>query len=221
MHIITDFSSPNFSERPIGTRPQFIIMHYIEMPFMDALPQYLDPNVKLSPHYLIKKNGEIYNLVPDKHTAWHAGVSHWQNFSHLNDHSIGIEMDNLGNEPFTAKQMDACIELCHSLMQKHHIPRENILGHSDIAPDRKLDPGKFFDWKMMDKESIGMEFAKHRKMAENIYTYLNTPTSEKELSQIQQYLQNIGYHIDVTGQLDTQTNHVIRAFLTHFYPEVC
>lgn len=227
MNIITNISSPNYDERPEGATPQFIIMHYIEMPFEKALSEYLDADVKLSPHYLIKKTGEIYNLVPDKHRAWHAGKSCWNGIFGLNDHSIGIEMDNLGNEPFTNEQMTSCIKLCHILMEKHNIHRNNVLGHSDIAPDRKKDPGPFFDWNLLDKESIGIALTEHRKIAEKIHSlhllrdkeFSPTTSMHETISGFQQYLQNIGYDIEVNGKLDTTTQHVIMAFFTHFYPE--
>jgi N-acetylmuramoyl-L-alanine amidase len=151
MNIITNIKSPNFEPRESGCIPRFIILHYIAEPFESAISQYCDENIKLSPHYAIQKTGEIYNLVPDEYTAWHAGASYWQGIERLNHHSLGIEMDNMGNEPFTDKLMNSCIKLCQLLMQKHNIPRENVLGHSDIAPGRKIDPGRLFDWKLLDK----------------------------------------------------------------------
>jgi N-acetylmuramoyl-L-alanine amidase len=203
MNIITHIRSPNFEERPIGCVPRFIIIHYIEQPFDSAISQYCDINVKLSPHYAIKKTGEIYNLVPDEHVAWHAGVSYWKGIEKLNLHSLGIEMDNMGNEPFTDEQMDSCIKLCHSLIKRHNIPRENVLGHSDISPGRKADPGKFFNWKLLDKNGIGIP-GTHNLTGLSIYAK-------------QQYLKDMGYKIEITGLLDEQTNHVIQAFEDHFY----
>lgn len=206
MNIITNILSPNFDERPLGCSHRFVILHYTEMLFDDAISKLCDKNAGVSAHYLIKKTGEIYNLVLDKYKAWHAGSSCWKGLEKLNDHSIGIEIDNMGNEPFTKQQMDSCIVLCHFLMQKYHIPRENVLGHSDIAPDRKLDPGMFFDWKLLDKNGIGIP-CKH---------------DIKDLSIVekQQYLKDMGYKIEVTGELDEQTNYVIRAFDMHFCQDI-
>ena len=204
MNIITNIKSPNFEQSSNGYTPQFIILHYIKKPFEVAMSQYCDTAIKLSPHYAIKKTGEIYNLVPDEYTAWHAGVSCWKGIEQLNHHSLGIEMDNMGNEPFTEKQMDSCIKLCHLLMKKHNIPRENILGHSDIAPGRKVDPGKFFSWKLLDQNGIGIP------MKHNI--------TELDIAGQQRYLKDMGYKIEVTGLLDEQTSDVIRAFLDHFHP---
>ena len=202
MHIITNILSPNFEERPQGFGPRFVILHYTEMLFDDAISKLCDKNAKVSAHYLIKKTGEIYNLVEDKYIAWHAGLSYWKGVEKLNDHSIGIEIDNMGDEPFTSQQMDSCIELCHFLMKKYDISRDNVLGHSDIAPDRKVDPGMFFDWKLLDKNGIGIKYGHD--------------ISKMSVVEKQQYLKNMGYKIEVTGELDEQTNYVIRAFDMHF-----
>ena len=202
MHIITNILSPNFEERPQGCGPRFVILHYTEMLFDDAISKLCDKNAKVSTHYLIKKTGEIYNLVADKYIAWHAGVSYWKGLEKLNDHSIGIEIDNMGNEPFTTEQMDSCIALCYFLMKKYDIPRENVIGHSDIAPDRKVDPGMFFDWKLLDKNGIGIP-CKH-------------DISKIGIAAKQQYLKNMGYKIEVTGENDPQTQYVIKAFEDHF-----
>ncbi len=203
MNIITNIKSPNFEPRLDGSVPRFIILHYIEQPFDSAISQYCDINVKLSPHYAIKKTGEIYSLVPDEYTAWHAGASYWQGIERLNHHSLGIEMDNMGNEPFTDEQMESCIKLCHLLMQKHNIPRENVLGHSDIAPGRKADPGRFFDWKLLDKHGIGIP--------------LMHDISNLNITAKQQYLKDMGYKIEVTGKDDEQTQCVLKAFADHFH----
>lgn len=202
MHIITNITSPNFDKRPDGCSPKFIILHYTEMLFEDAIAKLCDKEAKVSAHYLIKKTGEIYNLVADEYTAWHAGVSYWNGITKLNDHSIGIEIDNMGNEPFTKEQMDSCITLCHSLMRQHNISRENVLGHSDIAPDRKLDPGIFFDWELLVPNGIGIE-GKH-------------DIGGLDIIGKQKYLKDMGYKIEVTGILDEQTKYVIRAFDLRF-----
>lgn len=201
MNIINS-PSPNFEPRENGSTPQFIILHFTEMTFDGALRRLCDPDAKVSAHYLIHKNGEIYNLVDDIYAAWHAGVSCWKGLERLNHHSIGIEIDNLGNEPFSEQQMQSCILLCKNLMQKYSIPRENVLGHSDIAPDRKVDPGKFFDWKMLDENEIGIPL---------IHEIGHLSIKEK-----QEYLKDMGYKIDVTGVNDPQTEFVIKAFEDHF-----
>lgn len=208
-NILTHIISPNFDLRPNECAPKFIILHYTEMLFDDAISKLCDKDAKVSAHYLIHKTGEIYNLVQDEYRAWHAGVSYWKDLDKLNDHSIGIEIDNMGNEPFVEAQMQSCISLCHLLMEKYHIPRENVLGHSDIAPDRKWDPGIFFDWTFLDQQEIGIKMDQ-----KNILE-----ACDGSISIVQQYLKDIGYKIEVTGINDLQTNYVIRAFLAHFYPQ--
>jgi len=210
MHIIANIISPNFDERPEGCKPQFVILHYTEMLFDDAMDRLCDQNAKVSAHYLIKKTGEIYNLVPDQYRAWHAGKSYWKGLEKLNDHSIGIEMDNMGDEPFVKEQMDSCIALCHFLMKKHDISRENVIGHSDIAPDRKIDPGVFFDWQLLDRNGIGIPCKHHSK------NHSKHHISHMNMSAKQRYLQDMGYKIEVTNANDAQTQYVMRAFESHF-----
>ena len=202
MQIITNIRSPNFEARPAGCTPSFIILHYTEMLFDDAIAKLCDPESKVSAHYVVHKDGTIYNLVSDEYRAWHAGASYWNGVANLNDHSIGIEIDNMGDEAFTDAQMQSVIKLSQFLMNKYNIPRENVIGHSDIAPDRKVDPGAFFDWKMLDKNGIGIP------MIHNI--------SSLNIADKQKYLKNMGYKIEVTGENDKQTQFVMKAFTDHF-----
>jgi len=188
-------------------------LHYTDMEFDEGISRLCDPLTKVSAHYLIHENGEIYNLIKDKNRAWHAGQSYWQGEVQLNDTSIGIELDNPGKNDFTPAQMQAAIKLCHYLQKQYNIPANNILGHSDIAPHRKIDPGLYFDWNLLQQNNIGMswkeihgpiEFFDLRKF--NI-TYLQTS------------LASIGYDLKVTGVFDQQTSNVIRAFQAHFNPK--
>ena len=116
MRINNNFFSPNYSNRV--KNPEYIIMHFTEMIFEDALAKLTDPEAQVSAHYLIKENGEIFQLVDDDNIAWHAGVSSWQGNEALNQNSIGIELDYLGNCEFKRAQMDACIELSKNLLKK-------------------------------------------------------------------------------------------------------
>ena len=112
-------------------------------------------NSKVSSHYLIGRDGKIINLVDEKKRAWHSGVSHWKGVDNLNDISIGIELENPGHEfgyiPFSKEQMDSLIYLCKELKSKYDIKEDWVLGHSDISPGRKLDPGDKFDWETIKK----------------------------------------------------------------------
>ena len=151
-----NFSLPKRSKNKI----KFIILHYTGMKKeSEALKKLCNPNSKVSSHYYIKKNGEIINLVPDLYQAWHAGKSSWKNFKSLNKHSIGIEITNPGHQfgykKFSVKQIVSIIKLLKHLKNKYKIDKKYILGHSDISPDRKKDPGEKFPWEMLTKNKIG------------------------------------------------------------------
>jgi len=148
--------SPNFDKRPKGVKINSIIIHYTGMKtFEDAYKRLCDKKSKVSSHYLIGRDGKIINLVDEKNRAWHAGFSHWKGIDNLNDISIGIELENPGHEfgyiPFSKKQMDALISLCKELKNKYDIKEDWVLGHSDISPDRKLDPGEKFEWNLIKR----------------------------------------------------------------------
>ena len=152
--------SINFNEIP---RPPkkiiYLIYHYTGMRSeKKAIKRLTDKNSKVSCHYFIKRNGEIINMVPDKFIAWHAGVSCWKNHKNLNNKSIGIEIQNSGHsgkyERFSAKQYKSLYFLTKILKRKYHIKSKNFLGHSDIAPDRKKDPGEKFPWKKLAKKRL-------------------------------------------------------------------
>jgi len=144
--------SPNFDKRPKGVKINSIIIHYTGMKtFNQAYKRLCDKKSKVSSHYLIGRDGRIMNLVDEKNRAWHAGFSHWKGIDNLNDISIGIELENPGHEfgyiPFSKKQMESLIFLCKKINKKYQIHPEWVLGHSDIAPKRKKDPGEKFNWK--------------------------------------------------------------------------
>ena len=139
---------------------KFIIFHYTGMKKeSDSIKKLTDIKSKVSCHYLIKSNGEIVVMVPDLYEAWHAGISFWKNFKSLNKHSIGIEISNPGHDynykKFSKKQIQSLKRLSQFLIKKYRINQKNILGHSDIAPTRKKDPGEKFPWKYFAKLGIG------------------------------------------------------------------
>ena len=125
----------------------------------DSIKRLIDIKSKVSCHYLVKINGEIVVMVPDLHEAWHAGVSSWKNYKFLNKSSIGIEISNPGHDynykKFSKKQIGSLKKLSKFLIKKYRINKKNILGHSDIAPDRKKDPGEKFPWKYLAKFKVG------------------------------------------------------------------
>ena len=151
--------SPNFDSRQADAITM-LVFHYTGMiSTTAALDRMCDPAAKVSAHYLIDENGETYRLVQEKHRAWHAGVSHWRGVSDVNSCSIGIELVNPGHEfgyrPFPEIQMTTLESLALSILDRHPIPPRNVVGHSDIAPARKMDPGELFDWRRLADRGIG------------------------------------------------------------------
>ena len=152
--------SPNFNlPKRLKHNIKFIIIHYTGMKKESAAIKRLqNPKSKVSSHYLIKRNGEIINLVPDLFEAWHAGVSSWKNFKSLNKNSIGIEITNPGHQHgykrFSKKQIFSLQKLLNILVKKYKIKKKYILGHSDISPGRKKDPGEKFPWEMLAKNKL-------------------------------------------------------------------
>jgi len=154
--------SPNFdSKKRSLDKINFIIFHYTGMKNQKkAIDKLLDIKSKVSCHYFIKNNGEILRMVPDPYIAWHAGVSSWKKFKSLNKNSIGIEINNPGHEfkykKFSKKQIYSVIKLTKYIIKKYKINPKSILGHSDIAPDRKKDPGEKFPWKHLSKFNLAI-----------------------------------------------------------------
>ena len=153
--------SPNFDpkKRKIN-QVKFLIFHYTGMKSEKAtIKRLTDERTEVSSHYLIKKNGNVINLVPDLYIAWHAGNSRWKKYISLNKNSIGIEITNPGHiygyKKFPHLQISSLIKLSKFLIKKYKINKKNILGHSDIAPERKKDPGEKFPWKYLSKYKIG------------------------------------------------------------------
>ncbi|WP_440690685.1 N-acetylmuramoyl-L-alanine amidase [Candidatus Pelagibacter sp. HIMB1782] len=161
MKIILNYS-PNFDpKRRKKSEIKFIVFHYTGMKSeKKAIDKLLNQNSKVSCHYLIKNNGDIIKMVPENYQAWHAGISSWKKYKSLNKNSIGIEITNPGHEfkykKFSKNQMFSLIKLTKFLVKKFKISTKSILGHSDIAPDRKLDPGEKFPWEFLSKNKIGI-----------------------------------------------------------------
>ena len=174
MKIISDFSPKFFQKTRLIKEIKFVIMHYTGMQSeIESIYRLKDPKFKVSSHYLINRKGEVTQMVLDHKIAWHAGKSRWKQFSNLNKYSIGIELVNKGHqfgyENFSKKQITSLINLCKVLKKKYLIKSENFLGHSDIAPLRKKDPGERFPWKKLSSYKIGKwyEEKKMEKIEEN------------------------------------------------------
>jgi N-acetylmuramoyl-L-alanine amidase len=151
--------SPNFDERTSAI--SILVLHYTGMPdAAGAIARLVDPEAKVSCHYLIAEDGQIVRMVPEDKRAWHAGRSHWRGVDNLNSSSIGIEIVNPGHEygyrPFPDEQIDALIPLVSDILARHGITRGNVVGHSDIAPARKQDPGELFPWARLAKLRLAL-----------------------------------------------------------------
>ena len=211
--------SPNFNERPFGAKVKYLILHYTGMATgQAALARLCDRAAQVSAHYLIEEDGRVFSLVPEEKRAWHAGVAFWQGDRDINGLSIGIELVNPGHDspgykgnyrPFPAAQMAALGALCRDFLFRHEIVPCHVLGHSDVAPDRKSDPGELFDWPFLASEGIGLWPSDGEEML--VGDWGNIASFQKGLS-------DYGYPIDITGILDDQTQAVITAFQRHFRP---
>ena len=194
--------SPNFNmPKRLKKRIKFIIIHYTGMKKeFDAIKRLQDPKSKVSSHYIIKNNGDIINLVPDLYEAWHAGVSSWKNFASLNQNSIGIEITNPGHQyvyrNFSSQQIFSLKKLLNFLMKKYRIKKDCILGHSDISPDRKKDPGEKFPWKMLARDKLASWHNLNQKKIEKLRKK-NILTNVEE-NMFLKNLHKIGYN-DVKG----------------------
>ncbi|MEX0582269.1 MAG: N-acetylmuramoyl-L-alanine amidase, partial [Sneathiella sp.] len=143
--------SPNFDERDADTSIDMLVLHYTGMrTAAEALDHLTDETAKVSAHYFIDEDGQVTALVREEHRSWHAGISRWRGQSNINAHSIGIEIVNPGHEfgyrSFPKAQMTAVKALSADIVARHSIPPRNVVGHSDVAPERKEDPGELFDW---------------------------------------------------------------------------
>ena len=154
--------SPNFSKKSRNKGAiKFVIIHYTGMQSeIESFKRLTNPKLKVSCHYLINRKGSVKQLVQENKVAWHAGKSKWKKFNNLNYNSLGIELVNkghrLGYENFTSLQIKSLIKICKLLKKKYRLKKENFLGHSDIAPMRKIDPGEKFPWKKLNKFDLGL-----------------------------------------------------------------
>jgi N-acetylmuramoyl-L-alanine amidase len=196
---IVERPSPNANDRPTGVPVDMLVLHYTGMVSgISALTRLCDPDAKVSAHYLVDEDGTVYRLVPEEKRAWHAGLACWRGERDVNGRSVGIELVNPGHafgyRDFPASQMAALTRLARDILARHPIPPRNVVGHSDIAPDRKLDPGERFDWRGLAARGIGLWPATPQAVAGGV------------LDLLAEY----GY--------DTTARQAIAAFQRHFRP---
>ncbi|CUH52525.1 N-acetylmuramoyl-L-alanine amidase [Shimia marina] len=152
---IRQHPSPNFGARRDGLRPELVVIHYTAMETAQAAIDWLcNPEAEVSAHYVICEQGQITQLVAEDMRAWHAGMGEWQGRDDVNSRSIGIELANRGNHPFPAQQMTALEMLLRGIMARWGIGPAGVIGHSDLAPGRKIDPGLRFDWHRLEIQGL-------------------------------------------------------------------
>jgi N-acetylmuramoyl-L-alanine amidase len=214
--------SPNLDERKDGRPPDMILLHYTGMPTGEAALQRLTTAAsKVSSHYVVFEDGRIVQCVPEALRAWHAGVSAWAGDTDINSRSIGIEIVNPGHEfgycDFPLRQIAAVISLCKSIITRRGpISADRILGHSDVAPSRKQDPGERFPWGLLSESGIG-HWVRAAPLNLDGGT-LKLGDHGEPVSRLQRTLRNYGYGIEETGSFDDATRDVVTAFQRHFRP---
>ena len=198
-----------------------LIMHYTDMRSCDdALSRLCDPEAKVSAHYVVSEQGEIFQLVEEVARAWHAGVSHWRGNNNINARSIGIEICNRGHghdyPDFPRAQMDAVMALSKDIIKRHDIPARNIIGHSDVAFERKQDPGEKFDWGLLAEHGLGV-FPEDAPDISGVH--MERGETGGEVMRLQQTLSNWGYGLKVDGDFHGKTELCVIAFQRHYRPE--
>jgi len=210
--------SPNYSKKNrLKKDIKFIIIHYTGMQSeIESIKRLKNPKYKVSCHYLINRKGNIIQMVKDKNIAWHAGKSMWKQFKNLNKNSIGIELVNKGHQfgyqNFSSNQIKSLIKLCKNLKKKYLIKKEDFLGHSDIAPLRKIDPGEKFPWKKLSAHNIG-----------NWYDEKKVANEGSKIKKIEllffKNLRKLGYRYFNSQRKNIKNELVIKSFQQRYLPK--
>ena len=227
MSALTELSSPNHDARPDGMPIDMLVLHYTGMPTgAAALTRLRDASAKVSAHYVIEEDGRVFRLVPEPRRAWHAGIACWRGHRDINGRSIGIELVNPGHEhgyrEFPRTQMAALEKLARDIVARHRIAARNVVGHADVAPERKEDPGELFEWERLARAGIGA-WPKlggwfRRRPAAGSFDF-GPGDRDKVIAETQAKLAAWGYDVPTKGILDAHTTRVLVAFQRHFRPE--
>jgi N-acetylmuramoyl-L-alanine amidase len=215
---LIDAPSPNFDARTAP--PDMVVLHYTGMPTCDeALARLRDPEAKVSAHYLIDENGRAFALVPEGRRAWHAGVSYWRGERNLNGVSIGVELVNPGHDwgyrAFPEAQIAALLELLAGIRERWDVADARIIGHSDVAPDRKTDPGELFPWKSLAEAGFGLWAEPPPAPG----APLQLGEESTAVFALQAGLTRLGYDCAPYGRYDEATALTITAFQRHWRPD--
>ena len=213
------FYSPNFNKRKKSIK--IIIIHYTGMQSeRESIIRLCNPKSKVSSHFLINQNGKVYRLVKDNEIAWHAGKSCWGKYKNLNKNSIGIELVNKGHKfgytNFSKKQLSSLIKICRSLIKRYKIKKRNVVGHSDVAPLRKIDPGEKFPWKQLAKKNIGIWHGCKPGLLRKLRR-IKVLTKQDKI-QFVKNLNNIGYCFPVKKKYFF--TKILKAFQRHYRKEL-
>ncbi len=213
--------SPNIEPRADGRRPDMILLHYTGMESAEGAVDWLTrEESRVSCHYLIDEAGVVTQMVRESERAWHAGVSHWAGETDINSCSIGIEIHNpghgLGYPDFPEAQLASVEALCLDIMARHDVLSHRVIGHSDVAPARKADPGEKFDWKRLSLAGIGQWIEPAPLEGDN---GLGPDDEGDAVLELQRDLRSYGYGIEASGVYDRATELVVTAFQRHFRPE--
>lgn len=216
-------SSPNYNQRKLAI--SMLVLHYTGMESGQAACERLcDPTAEVSAHWLVHEDGRIESLVDEEHRAWHAGVGRWNGVTDINSASIGVEIVNGGHNipledgslpPYPGVQILAVIKLAKEIIARHNIQSNNIVGHSDIAPDRKEDPGEHFPWAGLAASGVGYWPGDPSGDTRILF---EPGDRDRGISIIQRGLADIGYGASVTGCLDATTEEIIRAIQRRYRP---
>jgi N-acetylmuramoyl-L-alanine amidase len=214
-----DRPSPNQDDRPAGVPVDTIVLHYTGMrSARAALDRLCDPAARVSSHYVVEEDGAVWRLVPEARRAWHAGVSYWRGLTGLNDRSVGIEIVNPGHEfgyrAFPVLQIAAVCDLCLEILARHPVPARNVVAHSDIAPDRKEDPGEKFPWADLARNGVGLWPEGVPDLGPG-----GVVRDAAGLGGVRAALAWIGYRVAPEGALDPALSTVLRAFQRHWRAE--
>ncbi len=217
--MIRERLSPNHTTRPDGMPIDMLVLHYTGMASArGALDRLCDPEAQVSSHYLVEEDGTIWRLVDENRRAHHAGISFWRGHTGLNDRSVGIEIVNPGHEhgyrDFPALQMAAVCDLSLEILSRHPIPSRNVVAHSDIAPNRKEDPGEKFDWEGLAANGVGLWPVGIPDLGTG-----GAVRDAAGLADVRRALGDIGYDVPPHGALDPALATVLRAFQRHWRPE--
>ncbi len=222
---IKKYKSPNYNNRPDNTKIDSVILHYTQMLDVEECLQVLsDVDRQVSSHYLICNNGDIFSLVDEKYRAWHAGVSYWDGRSGLNDNSIGIEIVYARDEEtgfccaYSEIQMKALRFLLSDIFHRHEINPFYVLGHSDVAPDRKIDPGEAMEWKNLAADGFGVWL---KDYADQGLGLLRRGDRGEDVKVLQNDFVSYGYDLLVDGDFGFKTELTVRAFQRHFRSRNC